>query len=224
MKQIGLGLQQYVQDNDEMFPMVALKGYVTHSWRTDLYPYIKSKGLFRCHSRSDTDSLAPDGFPISYAANDSGLFGHAAGYQGNGAFAPPGAKPVSLAGCLDPVHLIAICEIDGNKSYDFDIDDAVRFAPGGRHLWAGHDGMFHVLLADGHVRQMKPQQSAAYVDEPAGPSQQSSLQNAYKAGDKKNIEDQPRVDKTARNLWYRDSSKPLSANGAAVLKKCVENE
>jgi len=87
----------------------------------------------------------------------------------------------------------------------FSIDDAARFKPGGRHLWAGHKGMFNVLFVDGHAKSMKPQQSAAYVDTLPGSSAQQP----------------PVVNNIPRNLWYRKSSKPLSANGVGILNKCV---
>src|SRR5688500_9569866 len=54
VKQIGLGIMQYVQDNDEMYPM-ALNYYSAASgdevaWMTMVEPYVKSSQIFFCPS------------------------------------------------------------------------------------------------------------------------------------------------------------------------------
>ncbi len=60
MKQIGLGLGMYVQDNDETFPMRYLDGWgggnkvyengTLVSWKNSISPYIKNKDIFKCLS------------------------------------------------------------------------------------------------------------------------------------------------------------------------------
>src|ERR1700712_1040821 len=52
-RQLGLGFLQYVQDYDEMFPAGRAGG--GDSWSTDIYPYVKSTGVYACPD----DSTAP---------------------------------------------------------------------------------------------------------------------------------------------------------------------
>ena len=63
LKQIGLGLLQYVSDNDKTMPFVSVgqvarngsddvyEGYV---WKDAIYPYVKSEQLFNCPSQAIT--------------------------------------------------------------------------------------------------------------------------------------------------------------------------
>ena len=45
-KQIGLGVIQYVQDNDEMY--IPIAGGATARWTMLVYPYVKSYGVYQC--------------------------------------------------------------------------------------------------------------------------------------------------------------------------------
>lgn len=55
LRQLGLAMLQYAQDNDERFPLVAsgttsgLSGTV--GWSNAIFPYVKSQMLFRCPQR-----------------------------------------------------------------------------------------------------------------------------------------------------------------------------
>jgi prepilin-type processing-associated H-X9-DG protein len=195
LKQIGLAIAQYEQDNDETAPNVAHAGQPNVTWRNDIFPYLKSvSAVYQCPSRRDARK-APDGLPRSYAANDSGVWGRPAGARGLGAFAPAGAKPFSLAEYSAPQNLIAVCETTKTNDVDFDADDPVRFAPKLHRVWAGHNGKANLLMADGHARRVIPAAMAAY---PGG-------------DDGKSV-----------NWWYRDGS-PLSQNGVATLKAADDN-
>ncbi len=56
LKQIGLAIQQYIQDYDEMVPSAAYQNYTGcwtyYNWEFAIYPYVKSDKLFQCPSRS----------------------------------------------------------------------------------------------------------------------------------------------------------------------------
>ena len=81
LKQIGLGVLQYVQDYDEKYPFGhnqgggASGGYL--NWYSAVDPYLKSRQIFSCPSDSNTDKAGntdyitgtPQGFHVSYAAN-----------------------------------------------------------------------------------------------------------------------------------------------------------
>ncbi|MDR3710900.1 MAG: DUF1559 domain-containing protein [Capsulimonadaceae bacterium] len=86
-KQLGLGLLQYVQDNDEYWPCgdgVINSGYAGSGWAGQVYPYVKSTAAFRCPDDQNegyfwTESgnsfgIPPSGtkifeYPVSYAIN-----------------------------------------------------------------------------------------------------------------------------------------------------------
>jgi len=189
LKQIGLGLLQYAQDNDGKLPNVAQPGSSTQTWRTAIYPYIKSHSVFQCPSRTPFDAL--DGFPISYAANDSGVYGHSVGFQGLGAFAPAGAKPLATSDYPDPSNLISLCEITRTADYDFDTDDSVRFLNRNGRLWAGHDGQLNIVFADGHLGRYDPSEAISHSD---------------------NTQQPP------KNMWYRNTTTPLSVSGVDVVQ------
>jgi len=56
LKQIGLGLYQYVQDYDELYPDRASGGgtfATSYGWSTLIYPYVKSDGVFICASNNN---------------------------------------------------------------------------------------------------------------------------------------------------------------------------
>src|ERR1700693_459962 len=51
-KQLGLGVTQYVQDNDELFPS-GNKGDGA-GWAGQIYPYVKSVAVYHCPDDSST--------------------------------------------------------------------------------------------------------------------------------------------------------------------------
>lgn len=74
LKQIGLGILQYIQDNDEYYP----PGNVTSSsssltgrgWASQVYPYVKSTQVFKCPSDpTQPNTSNPAKVPVSYALN-----------------------------------------------------------------------------------------------------------------------------------------------------------
>ena len=84
--------------------------------------------------------------------------------------------------------MITLTEVTGNNRPDFNIDEPIRFGPTAKRFWAGHTGVSRYLFVDGHVKSLHP------------------LATTQVNGDK------------VGNFWYRDNTKPLSANGMAVLK------
>lgn len=155
MRQLGLAMSQYAQDNDNCLPPLGdATGRVT--WRTEIYPYVKSMGTYSCPERVRRsvhmrEQRASDGFPISYAANTAGVWRSG---PGRGPFAPT-AKPVALSGIDDPTKAIALCEVQKTASAGFDIDDPF-FGPSRQVLYAGHRGGSNYMLCDGHVKWMLP--------------------------------------------------------------------
>jgi len=95
LKQIGLGIMQYIQDYDEKFPRNAVvhgasvpfasnPAYsgATHLWWHEIFPYVKSTQIFVCPSSDSTwvgdyypkrgsSSYAPYGYNTSFSAGPS---------------------------------------------------------------------------------------------------------------------------------------------------------
>ena len=80
MKQLGLGFAQYTQDNDETFPVNGGDhgtGTLGEGWAGQIYPYVKSAGVFTCPDDNTLPGQAggvaePSQFDevvISYAMN-----------------------------------------------------------------------------------------------------------------------------------------------------------
>ena len=65
MKQLGLGFTQYVQDNDEKFPGIRSvnpdfdTNYSQSGWASQIYPYVKSVGVFACPDDSLINKAQP---------------------------------------------------------------------------------------------------------------------------------------------------------------------
>ena len=84
LKQVGLGLLQYVQDYDENMPRSAYgpvgapSDAVNYKWMDAIYPYVKSEQIFNCPS----DALSPN-----YKFRDGTNYGS---YGQNGAYRDAG--------------------------------------------------------------------------------------------------------------------------------------
>jgi len=179
-KQIALGLMQYVQDYDELFPTrygggcdsAANTGDCenrkTRSWKNKLLPYIKSYDVFRCPSNpaaQGPDSIGK-GAIASDATNNVGLFpgGYSMWLPEDANFAHAlghGAdSPQPLAGIDEPANALIILE----TSYLFPdtgpylgysepapADDNIADGPS---TWnSGHGkNRGNVIYMDGHVK------------------------------------------------------------------------
>jgi len=106
-KQLGLGILQYIQDNDEAFAMGSNVYNYCGGWVHPVYPYVKSVDLFKCPD--DPSSYNP-GFgiwkPVSYDINDS-LVGD--GNRDSGGT----AHPAALAQLSAPASTVMLCEAFG---------------------------------------------------------------------------------------------------------------
>jgi prepilin-type N-terminal cleavage/methylation domain-containing protein/prepilin-type processing-associated H-X9-DG protein len=76
-KQLGVGFLQYVQDYDELLPhgshSTSFNGLNTGTgWAGEIYPYVKSAGVYHCPDDPNTQSASATGtalYPVSYALN-----------------------------------------------------------------------------------------------------------------------------------------------------------
>src|SRR6187402_2889329 len=116
MKQLALGLLQYNQDNDESMPDTnTIWG---GGWTGKIYPYIKSKGVYKCpDDSSNTDGAQWSN--VSYGLNVNVL----APYIDN---APPGYQGnyfgrdsrTALSAQASPANSVLLFEIQGQWHLD----------------------------------------------------------------------------------------------------------
>lgn len=163
LRQIGLALAEYAQDNDGMLP-AGERPSRKATWQTEIWPYTKSKNCFRCPSRS-ASRVGNGAFPVSYAANTAGAIDGAAN---RGLFAPS-VKPLNINHVPSPSETIAICEVQGNAGPGFDIDNPA-FGPDRQSLYAGHDHRSVYLFLDGHVEAWWPHQTVQGEDYNGAPN------------------------------------------------------
>jgi len=111
MKQLGLAVLQYVQDNDETYPCgqyqgAGAGGNAGEGWAGQLYPYIKAKGVLKC---PDDPTVPPAGqIAISYAYNihlDEAS-------DATGSWYMPGTQ--TLASVNSPSNVVCLFEVTGS--------------------------------------------------------------------------------------------------------------
>jgi prepilin-type N-terminal cleavage/methylation domain-containing protein/prepilin-type processing-associated H-X9-DG protein len=166
LKQIGLGLLQYSQDNDEKL-VRAWSGSKTGSdgnsnrWMDAIFPYVKSEQLFNCPSHSFTAPSGPYAFRHgsrfgSYAINSS--------YWGEDDFerSPAGEGNTSLSLLQDAAGTMWIG--DSSAHFEFAWENKGDQPPveinASRHryldyLLERHLDTVVVLYCDGHVKSVR---------------------------------------------------------------------
>ena len=162
MKQLGLALAQYEQDNDALALPLMLSP-TGQSWREALYPYVKAVSVYQCPDDShDGINFLPANLPNSYGASTLGP-----GPKGTdrGAFAGPTEKPTILTDLPDTAHTIALADMRGGDSADWNMVRPAFLPATGRRLYAHFPkhwfferppGTLNVLFVDGHVKAVYP--------------------------------------------------------------------
>lgn len=148
MKQLGLALVQYAQDNDELLPEKASSG--SSGWREAVYPFVKSTGVYRCpDDRRNGNQDAPTHLPKSYAANIACL--------------SSGKKEATVFSLASSTVLVT--DTRGYDGEDWDITNSAFLPSAGSELYTHKPshyfyehplGTLNLLFADGHVKAMKP--------------------------------------------------------------------
>jgi prepilin-type N-terminal cleavage/methylation domain-containing protein/prepilin-type processing-associated H-X9-DG protein len=177
LKQIGLGILQYVQDYDEKYPQcrssdIALNGYNNRwaPWHLAIYPYVKSFQVYKCPSNPydlgiwNSYDGTKDLVPISYLCNGSD--DDNAGRQATIRTDFGGDRPMngpyfgsalSLARIPSASQLILVGEQRTNRQ-DPDFYTVVDIN------LLNHLGTTNFLFADGHVKAMKPVNTATPIN------------------------------------------------------------
>lgn len=121
-KQLGLAFMQYVQDNDETFPVGSQNSYFTAGdhfgigWAGEIYPYVKSTGLYKCPDdvTADQPNANPPMYEVSYAMNTHIVNSYTAGPHGLLAGFTAPATTVLLSEVVN--DLVDVTAIDEGKS------------------------------------------------------------------------------------------------------------
>lgn len=146
MKQIGLGLHMYIQDNDDRYPL-RCNPASDNSWRTFIFPYIRSSRTYRCPSnprghltKPNQDGNSPYEIYVSYSANRNVMDG----------------LPAMLQSQInEATHLIVVTEdVLGASVWNTSVT-ATQIQNHAAGLFNGHLGTGNQLFADGHVKALK---------------------------------------------------------------------
>jgi prepilin-type N-terminal cleavage/methylation domain-containing protein/prepilin-type processing-associated H-X9-DG protein len=129
LKQLGLGMMQYTQDNDEVFPQSNVPS--DHdNWAQGIFPYVKSVDVYRCPDNPDAPKFNPANTWNSGAGAQNvtwmGSTNWLPGSQGIppsygmsnfiGATGLNGGQPRSQAGINAPASKIMLAERYGNNN------------------------------------------------------------------------------------------------------------
>lgn len=181
-KQIGLALMQYVNDYDSTMPDGNVLGgtpstgdtsnprqaggyAIGRGYAGQIYPYVKSAGLFKCPSDSYDGPGTANNVPISYAFNRN-------------------AAGIADSALTKPAMTVALCEVSGaygnvTQTGDWDLNspsgdggnDSGSYLTGGRYTTGllgvptrtrtqsqnppRHNDGSNFLMADGHAKWLR---------------------------------------------------------------------
>jgi prepilin-type N-terminal cleavage/methylation domain-containing protein/prepilin-type processing-associated H-X9-DG protein len=180
LKQIGLGVLQYTQDYDEIYPMKRWSGGSaqmndTMSWRRITFPYVKSAQIYTCPSNTYGTEPANDSYPgwavlgpndpkfsRSYSINGQTRYinGTAIAEEyGGGIY-----RPASLSSVPDAAQTVYVAEYSWRDAA-VEWEDSNALNPNANGLYSkGHLGTSNFLFADGHVKAMKPSATGSPVN------------------------------------------------------------
>jgi prepilin-type N-terminal cleavage/methylation domain-containing protein/prepilin-type processing-associated H-X9-DG protein len=175
LKQIGLAVMMYTQDNDETFPpgnYGAVAGSGQH-WYSLVEPYVKASPLSRADPNWQTQGKSvwvcpsynaayPDGVagatPMqSYASNWYLMPGLALNESNTWGVDRPFPRVVTLAQVQEPGQTVMVVENRAGSVWALGRDDNCLNAVQRRYCPARlrHQGGAHVAFADGHVKWVK---------------------------------------------------------------------
>ena len=143
IKQLAMGVMQYVQDYDERYPWM-YSYYLdsdgvnhAHNWPTLIYPYVKSNQVYVCPSAT--------GIPSNFSATSDGSIYNDSSY-GLNATAFPYDRGTAMSAIPKPTQLVLICDTEKTGGN-----------PASQALFNGNLTQRHLeganfSFADGHVK------------------------------------------------------------------------
>lgn len=174
LKQLGLGIMQYVQDYDERYPAYVRQYGITYQnngvnmpylvWQLQVQPYLKSRQIFACPSNTNglIQGTSPGVFDIrpDYSGNSIGTSPYpwlGSTSLGQGIFGGDLSPGLSLADVPNSAGTIMVLE---NAADNLCFPDEGAGWSRDR-LYAGHLSMGNYLYADGHVKSLRPMSTIA---------------------------------------------------------------
>jgi len=175
MRQLGLGVLQYIQDYDEKFPAVwdnrsnIGAGEKDINWAQEIYPYVNSIQVYVCPSNTSAAAVVTSGhylgngfgdenpasnIPESYAMNADIGFVNETGQFTWGPYK-------SEAGINTPSNKVMITESTNQNPAThwpgwFNWTGTATSATVYSTMFAGHTGLMNVTYIDGHVKAVNP--------------------------------------------------------------------
>ncbi len=152
LKQIGLALTQYTQDNEEAYPPIGngCDASPCQGWQYQVQPFIKSGGVFLCPSNPNKN--------LSYSSAGNSISNDYRGSYTNGGvntkspFGPTDGAGTPLASIASAAQVIHVVESNIDKQ-DWQTD-ITNIASNG--VYAGHTSLSNYLFCDGHVKSLRP--------------------------------------------------------------------
>ncbi|MBN2448751.1 MAG: prepilin-type N-terminal cleavage/methylation domain-containing protein [Lentisphaeria bacterium] len=154
MKQIGLGLMMYLQDNGDYYPRSRNPG---GNWQQMIYAYINDTKMYKCPSNINNENVAQanpslPAIPQSYLCNSGG---------GDAEFG--GQKPMEHDRYCASIALKAHSQVVlvGENKERQDPEFWSGWGAAGNSHWTmtGHGTNTNFLFGDGHAAAMKPLQT-----------------------------------------------------------------
>jgi prepilin-type N-terminal cleavage/methylation domain-containing protein/prepilin-type processing-associated H-X9-DG protein len=173
LKQLGLGMLQYVQDYDDYY-VAGFTGGITYMGATQVNilemvtPYIKAPNVFACPSNPIS------GNAMNYGSNQ---YGKASYIVSTYLFDPFYGAPHASSFIREPANKLMFTEtiayaggsgVNGAGATDVGnfywsqtpAQSASNYADPWKNIFAGHNGMMMVAFCDGHVKLVDPMTSA----------------------------------------------------------------
>lgn len=188
-KQIGLAMIQYSQDYDEAIPNAWLGTYayssnqtnnVAYKWMDEIFPYVKSQGVFTCPDFTDDFNNGATGNYVPFTnftgSNDTTHYGSYAinasywdtGVMGTGCLSPGGnaAMHIKLPQMEHPSSTVWVSDGTGSYQFDWAQNPPTITTKGDKHYEGGnniidgamvdrHTEMINLVFCDGHAKAMR---------------------------------------------------------------------
>ena len=156
LKQIGLGVMQYTQDYDEIYPPIRHQNSTfTPNWGQMIYPYVKSTQVYRCPSSPIARGTAmPFNAPLPEPQVEASYQQNAHVGQANGA----GGRGLNMAAVDSVSQKILLAEISTFNPGSVAFNDWTTAPPGDQwsaRMWSGHLGTANYMFMDGHVKSLR---------------------------------------------------------------------
>jgi prepilin-type N-terminal cleavage/methylation domain-containing protein/prepilin-type processing-associated H-X9-DG protein len=113
LKQLGLAFQQYTQDNEEQMPSAACCNNETWGggWAVQVYPYVKSTGVYKCPDDPDQPPTSATVNGVSYASSPVTYMINK-NMSNDGGLGTMGSPAIST--WASPAKTVMLCESSGS--------------------------------------------------------------------------------------------------------------